>query len=157
MDKLWAPWRAEYIFKKKEEGCLFCNKFAEKRDEENYIIFRGKYTFVMMNIYPYNNGHLMIAPIRHVGDIKSLTKEEILEMGEMVQKSINAIEKGMKPEGFNIGMNIGKIAGAGVVDHLHIHIVPRWAGDTNFMPIIADTKIIPVALSEAYRILKKYF
>jgi len=157
MDKLWAPWRSKYIFSPEEEECIFCKKPQEDRDEENYILKRGNLSFVIMNIYPYNNGHLMVAPYRHTGNIEELNEKEILGMGILVQKSIDALTQAMHPDGFNIGMNIGRVAGAGIESHLHIHIVPRWNGDTNFMPIISDTKVVPISLNEAYKILKEKF
>jgi len=157
MDKLWAPWRSKYILHTEEQGCIFCDKSQEHKDKKNYILKRGKFCFVMMNIYPYNNGHLMIAPYRHIGEIQKLHNEEISEMGKFVQNSVDILKKTMHPDGFNIGMNLGRVAGAGFEFHLHIHIVPRWNGDTNFMPVIADTKIVPISLDEAYKILKEKF
>ncbi|MCD6223802.1 MAG: HIT domain-containing protein [Deltaproteobacteria bacterium] len=158
MDRLWAPWRIEYVLSiKNEKGCFLCNKLRENSDEKNHIIARGKYCFVILNIYPYNPGHTMVVPNRHTADINSLFSEEVEELYEFVKRTIFAIDKSMQPDGYNIGMNLGKIAGAGVKDHLHIHIVPRWSADTNFMPIIADTKVIAESNDEVYRQLKKFF
>ncbi len=121
------------------------------------ILFRGKYTFVIMNIYPYNPGHIMIAPYTHTGDINNLKNEEMFEMMKLTQIAIKILEEKMKPQGYNVGINIGRIAGAGFEHHIHIHIVPRWSGDTNFMPIIGETKVIPVSLEETYEELKSGF
>ena len=139
------------------EGCIFCKKPAEEKDEENFILYRGKRVFVLMNIYPYNNGHLMVAPYRHIGDFNGLDDEELLEMMQVVKRCLEILREKMNPNGFNIGMNLGRVAGAGFEEHLHIHIVPRWNGDTNFMPVLADTKVIPISLREAYKLLKDGF
>ncbi len=155
MERLWAPWRIEYVRMEKMEGCIFCDLPAQNRDEENLILHRGKYAFVIMNNYPYNPGHLMVAPYRHVGEIHNLTQEEWMEIHKLLSLSMRAIEKTMKPQGFNIGVNIGRVAGAGVEGHIHFHIVPRWNGDTNFMPVIADTKVIVQGIRENYRELKE--
>lgn len=141
----------------KEEGCIFCKKPKEKKDEKNFILFRGKTCYILMNLFPYNTGHLMIAPYRHIGDFGDLSKEEGQELFKLVQESLNILRKVLKPEGFNVGMNIGRVAGAGYEDHIHVHIVPRWNGDTNFMPVIADTKVIPEFLKETYKQLKPAF
>ncbi len=155
MENIWAPWRMEYISMEKPEGCLFCQKVKENRDVSNYIIYRGERNFVILNLYPYNPGHLMVAPFRHVASLEGLTKEELSEHFEVVIKSTKAIAEALNPSGFNIGINMGKVAGAGVVDHIHTHIVPRWTGDTNFMPVISNTKVIPQALDSTYQKLKE--
>ncbi len=155
MKDLFAPWRIEYIRMEKHENCIFCDLPREKEDEKNLILHRGKHAFVIMNNYPYNPGHVMVAPYRHVGSWEELSNEEILEMHNLVTLMIRAIKNRMNPEGFNIGVNLGRVAGAGIEDHVHIHIVPRWNGDTNFMPVIADTKVIPQAINETYRELKE--
>lgn len=155
MDKLFAPWRIKYIQAPKYEGCIFCDFPNENRDEERLIVYRGKKCFIIMNNYPYNPGHVMIAPYRHTGKIEDLNDDEILEMMKLAQLAVRAIKDSMNPDGFNIGINIGKIAGAGIEDHIHLHIVPRWNGDTNFMPVIADVKVIPEAVQETYQKLKK--
>lgn len=156
MEKLWAPWRMTYIKKAKEEkGCLFCKKLEEGRDEENYILHRSKLAFVILNIFPYNSGHLMVVPIRHVGEVEELKVGESKEMMALLQRSIIALKRAYKPEGLNIGMNLGRTAGAGVLHHLHIHVVPRWNGDTNFMPILAESKIISQSLRETFTTLRK--
>ncbi len=154
MERLYAPWRILYIqAPKKEEGCIFCR--ALENPEERYVIDYNDKAMVIMNIYPYNPGHMMIAPIRHTIDISSLTEEERKEIWKFVEKSIIVLKKVMNPEGFNIGMNLGLVAGAGVKDHMHIHIVPRWCGDYNFMPVLSDTKVLGESLDETYKKIKE--
>jgi ATP adenylyltransferase len=156
MQRLWAPWRSKYVKSKKEKGCIFCLKPKAKKDKENYIVKRGKHAFVILNIYPYNNGHAMIAPYRHVGELDKLKKEELIEIMELTQEMIRRLKKVLKPHAFNCGFNLGDVAGAGYADHLHIHIVPRWQGDTNFIPVIGDTKVIPQSLNDLYdRLIKQ--
>lgn len=157
METLWAPWRIQYIEQPKFEDCIFCDKPAENRDKENYILYRGEFSFVIMNFYPYNNGHLMVVPFRHTSDISDLTKEERLEMMELLSLCKDALTRTMAPHAFNIGMNLGEIAGAGVKDHLHFHIVPRWSGDTNFMPIVGHTKVVSEGLTQTWEKLKAQF
>ncbi len=154
---LWAPWRMEYIRGEKESGCIFCNRIPQNNDRENLIVTRGKSCFVIMNRYPYNNGHLMIVPNRHVGVLENLTPEENAEMMQLLQKSARALNEAMQPHGFNVGMNVGKVAGAGIDDHLHFHIVPRWSADTNFMPILGHTKVVSEALQDTWATLHKIF
>ncbi len=147
MDQLWAPWRMTYIAKEgKPEGCPFCTKPAETRDRENLILHRGHSCFVVMNLFPYNNGHLMVIPYRHTADFTSLTTGEQSETMQLTQHCVRVLGETFRPEGFNLGMNLGHCAGAGVADHLHMHIVPRWGGDTNFMPVLAETRVLPDAL-----------
>lgn len=157
MKHLWAPWRMEYILKEKNEGCIFCEIPKENRDKENYVLYRGKSCFVILNTYPYNNGHIMIAPYAHIKNLEQLNKDTINELMSLCQKSISVLKEKMNPQGFNIGANIGKVSGAGILDHVHLHIVPRWQGDTNFMPVILDTKVMPQYLSETYDLLKVGF
>ena len=152
---LWAPWRIDYILSEKEEGCIFCKKISENKDEENLILHRGKSSFLIFNKFPYNCGHLMSVPYRHIGNFEDLSEEELLEMNLLVKTAIKLIKRNMSPDGFNVGLNIGKVAGAGIDEHLHIHIVPRWGGDTNFMPVISDTRVVPQSLNETFKILKK--
>lgn len=137
----------------KSEECIFCKKLNGS-DEENLVIWRGKSCFAMLNIFPYNNGHLMIAPYRHIASLNDLNEEEKLELMEALSLLIEVLREALKCHGFNIGMNIGRVAGAGVPDHIHLHIVPRWEGDTNFMPVIGETKVIPQSLSATYQLLK---
>ncbi len=159
MEHLWAPWRMNYIAPKTPQSeaqeCIFCAKSAEHRDAENYILHRGEHCFMMLNLYPYNNGHLMIAPYQHVGSIELLDAETLAEMMAQAQLVLRALGKAMKPDGFNMGINQGKVAGAGFADHVHLHVVPRWNGDTNFMPVLADVKVMPDFLENTYRQLKQ--
>ena len=154
---LWAPWRMEYILGEKESGCIFCTRINQQNDRKNLILFRGENNFVIMNKYPYNNGHLMVVPNRHTSEFDSLSDPEKLEMMNLVSKSMNVLKKTVSPDGFNVGLNIGKIAGAGIDDHLHFHIVPRWAADTNFMPVVGQTKVISEDLGETWDRLKEGF
>jgi len=150
MKRIWAPWRVEYIRSEKPKECILCQKPGERRDSENYILFRGELNFVILNLYPYNPGHLMVAPYRHVADLEPLTDGELLEHFKLVRKCTRTLTEEYNPEGFNIGMNLGRAAGAGIDDHVHTHIVPRWNGDTNFMTVVSDTRAIPHALAATY-------
>jgi ATP adenylyltransferase len=149
MEKLWAPWRMEYIQNAEhdDQGCIFCVKPQEAKDKDNLIVHRSTSSFVIMNKYPYNNGHLMIVPYLHESDLTRLSDEILLDIQHLLQLSIIVLKQTMKPHGINIGINLGRCGGAGIVDHLHYHLVPRWNGDTNFMPILADTKVISEALT----------
>lgn len=157
MERLWAPWRMEYIdsAREGEGGCIFCALPAEGDDEKNYILARGEKAFVMLNKFPYNSGHLMIAPFRHVGKVEEIEDAEGLDMHRLLQRSLKALQEAMKPDGFNIGMNLGQVAGAGIPDHVHWHVVPRWSGDTNFMPVVGDTKVLPEQLTESFAKLRE--
>lgn len=156
MDKLWAPWRSKYIAKAGSiKGCIFCSKPKSKKDRMNYIVYRSRHSFSVLNIYPYNNGHLMIVPYRHVNDISKLNDEEALDLMRLLKDSQELLSKTMRPDGYNIGINIGRAAGAGLKDHVHIHLVPRWVGDSNFMPVFASTKVISESLDALYDRLKK--
>ena len=157
MEQIWAPWRIKYIQMEKPQGCILCDKPKENDDALNYILYRGKKNFIIMNCYPYNGGHLMVAPYRHIASLEELTDEELHEHFGTVRRSITVLKKVFKPDGFNTGMNIGRVAGAGIDGHIHTHIVPRWQGDTNFMPILGDTKVINEALAETYEKLKGKF
>lgn len=150
MKILSAGWRMEYIEKGEDKGCIFCDK-VKQPDEDVLIVRRGKQAFVIMNIYPYTTGHLMVAPYRHVGRVADLTYEEACEVMQLVAWSEKVLTRALKPDGFNIGMNIGRCAGAGFPDHIHVHIVPRWEGDTNFMPVVGETKVLPEVLTDTYR------
>jgi ATP adenylyltransferase len=144
--RLWAPWRLEYIRSADEqEGCVFC-RALEAGDEEGLVVHRGERAFVVVNKFPYASGHLMVAPVRHTGEFGSLDADEIVEVHRLAATALDVLSETMRPQGFNLGWNIGRIAGAGVVDHVHQHVVPRWAGDTNFMPVLADTRVMPEAL-----------
>lgn len=155
MNKLWAPWRSKYIYLRKRKGCIFCGAKRSAKTDDRYIIERSLHCFSMLNIYPYNNAHVMVAPYRHVRSPELLAGKELSDLMGLVNRTKVAIEKKFRPDGFNIGMNIGKIAGAGFAGHLHVHIVPRWAGDTNFMPVLSDTKIVSESLDAMLKALKR--
>ncbi|OGG45982.1 MAG: HIT family hydrolase [Candidatus Handelsmanbacteria bacterium RIFCSPLOWO2_12_FULL_64_10] len=155
MERLWAPWRMRYVAgAEKSEGCIFCEKWRGDADAENLVLFRGEECFAILNLFPYNNGHLMVVPVRHVADIVDLTASEQAEMFRLMQRMVCVLRETMSPHGFNIGFNLGRAAGAGIADHLHLHVVPRWSGDTNFMPVLDATRVISEALEETYRKLK---
>lgn len=163
MDKLWSPWRSQYIesFKEKKsdsKGCIFCGaQNDDLNDDQSLLVFRGEKTFTVLNLYPYNNGHLMVVPKRHISDISDLTLEEMTEAMATTQKLVEALRSISGPEGFNIGANLGKVAGAGIADHIHFHIVPRWNGDTNFMPVIGSVKVLSQDLLATKKQLQQYF
>ena len=157
MKQIWAPWRIEYIEMEKPEGCILCEKPGESNDVQNYILYRGKSNFVMLNKYPYNPGHLMIAPYRHTAGLENLTDEERQEHFEIASRSVKVLRQAFNPGGFNIGINMGRVAGAGIEDHFHTHIVPRWQGDTNFMPVLSDVRVMPEALADTYEKLRGKF
>ena len=157
MRHIWAPWRMEYIRMEKPTGCILCEKPAEGADEPNYILHRAAKNFIIMNAYPYNPGHLLVAPYRHVASLEELTTEELHEHSDLVCRCIRVLQEAMSPAGFNLGTNIGEVAGAGIADHVHTHVVPRWQGDMNFMPVVADTRVIPEALADTYRQLRGKF
>ena len=158
MERLWAPWRMEYIETGiKADGCFLCDRPAEDRDGENYILWRGRRTFVIMNIFPYNNGHIMVVPYAHKASIASLDAETQAELMAVTGMAVEAIREAMNPQGFNVGINLGKVAGAGVADHLHVHVVPRWGGDTNFMPVLGDVRVMPQHLRSTYEQLLPAF
>ena len=156
-ERLWAPWRLEYIKGPKGEECIFCAGPAAEQDPEKYIVQRGEHCFTMLNTYPYNNGHLMVSPYRHVPSIEELDEATLLELMTMTQGSLRALRAVYAPEGFNLGVNQGKIAGAGVEHHVHLHVVPRWGADTNFMPVIGDTRVMPQYLDDAWKTLRPAF
>jgi ATP adenylyltransferase len=154
---LWAPWRIDYIRGEKEGTCFLCRIFAETSDRENLLLFRGKTCAVLLNRFPYNSGHLMVTPYRHTAELGDLTPEENLEMAELTARAVAALREAMNPQGFNIGINLGESAGAGLKDHLHRHIVPRWIGDTNFMPVLGGPRVMPEALEATYDLLVEKF
>jgi ATP adenylyltransferase len=161
VDRIWSPWRMAYIQAAKEQSndarCIFCDLPAEGDDERTGILVRGELAFVILNSYPYNPGHLMVAPFRHVGDFGALEAPEHAEIDALVADSIRALDGEMQPHGFNLGMNLGRVAGAGIPDHLHWHVVPRWNGDTNFMPVVGETRVLPELLEETYARLRPRF
>jgi ATP adenylyltransferase len=164
-ERLWSPWRMEYIRRGEggeageAGGCIFCDlpAAAEDQDEANHLLARGKVSFTLLNAFPYNPGHLMMAPYRHVGDYEELTAEELAELTAFAGRAIRALREESGPHGFNLGMNLGQVAGAGIADHLHLHLVPRWGGDTNFMPVVGQTKVLPELLGETYQRLRPHF
>ena len=157
MNQIWAPWRIDYILGPKDRDCFLCTKFAEGQDQENHLLFRGPTCAVVLNRYPYIGGHLMVAPYRHVDSLDGLQPGERAELMELANRCVVVLKKIMQPQGFNIGLNLGAPAGAGLKDHLHLHVVPRWNGDTNFMPVLGKTTVIPQALDELYDALKPHF
>jgi ATP adenylyltransferase len=154
---MWAPWRKTYLRSSsgKRSGCLFCSLLRDKRDERNLVLFRTAHHAVILNRYPYNNGHLMIVPKRHIASLFQMNTQERVEFFAVLEKVMKALAKAMRPQGFNLGMNISDVAGAGVPDHVHWHIVPRWKGDVNFMPVVAGTKVISESLESAYKVLRR--
>ena len=157
---LWSPWRIEYIKGPHDDaGCIFCEKVAApiSADAENLILHRGARAFALLNAFPYNPGHIMVAPVRHTGDFESLTPEEAGESTRLLQESLRVLREADAPHGFNVGMNLARSAGAGIPDHLHWHVVPRWNGDTNFISIVGETRVLPELLAETYARLRPLF
>jgi len=161
VERIWSPWRMAYIQAAKEQGedggCIFCDLPAEGDDVRTMILARGELSFVIVNSFPYNPGHLMVAPFRHVGAFTSLEAAELADVDALVARSIRALELEMEPHGYNLGMNLGRVAGAGIPDHVHWHLVPRWNGDTNFMPVVGQTRVLPELLEETYARLRPRF
>ena len=158
MDYLWSPWRYQYVTQATPaEGCVFCIKMQQANDEENYILYRGLSNYVLLNLYPYTSGHLMIAPYAHIGELSLADDATWMEMTSLARKAEQALRHAYRPEGINLGMNLGKSAGAGIADHIHMHVLPRWHADSNFMTVIGETRILPEALEDTYRKLKPLF
>jgi len=160
MEQLWAPWRGEFISHKALEGCIFCQfpaEEGEEADRRNLILGRSKHSFAILNKYPYNNGHLMVIPRRHIAELPAVPADELADLNQLLQRSVAILGRVYLPAGMNIGMNLGRVAGAGIADHLHWHVVPRWAGDTNFMPVIAETKVMIEHLMQSYDKLRPEF
>jgi len=155
MEHLWAPWRDAYILQTKKVGCFLCQKPKETNDEINLILHRGKSNFIILNSFPYNPGHLLVAPYRHIGNLDALTDEESKEHSHLIKLSLRLLTEVTKPAGFNMGMNLGKVSGAGLDDHIHTHVVPRWQGDTNFMAVTSNTKVLSEGLADTYKKLKE--
>jgi ATP adenylyltransferase len=158
--RIWAPWRLAYVkdaSKDIEEGCIFCVKPTQDDDEANLIVHRGERAFVILNLFPYTNGHLMVAPYEHAARLQDLPAETLAEVMSLAQAAMSRLEQVYEPHGFNVGFNQGRVAGAGVEHHIHMHVVPRWAGDNNFMPVLADTKVMPQTLEQSYEALKDGF
>jgi ATP adenylyltransferase len=158
--RIWAPWRLAYVkdaTKDVEQGCIFCTKADEGDDAANLIAHRGERCFVILNLYPYTNGHLMIAPYEHVAALEDVDTATVAEMMALAQQSIRALDDVYAPQGYNVGFNQGRVAGAGVEHHIHMHVVPRWGGDTNFMPVLGDTRVLPQSLEDSYAALRGRF
>jgi len=154
---LWAPWRSGYILGKKEKGCIFCNRIKRRQDKKDYIVYRGEKNFVILNRFPYNSGHCLVVPVRHISSLDNLKDDEAVEFFDLIRLTVRALKESFHPESFNIGMNLGRGSGAGVPAHLHMHIVPRWNGDTSFMPVIGETKVVSFGLDLTYKMLKEGF
>ena len=158
MERMWSPWRSQYVTGGGEDGgCFFCSHLEDSADEKNSVLWRGARVFVVLNAYPYNAGHVMVAPKRHVGDMAEVDRDELHELIEVTQRCVAVLREGLDAHGHNIGMNLGDVAGAGVPGHLHMHVVPRWGGDTNFMPVVGETKVLPEMLSQTYAKLRPLF
>jgi ATP adenylyltransferase len=156
--RIWAPWRLRYVSNaRKQDDCVFCVKPEEGDDREALIVHRGERCYVILNLYPYTSGHLMVAPFEHVGGLQDIEPSVTAEMMDLAQQAIRRMEDVYRPEGFNLGVNQGRVAGAGVEGHIHLHVVPRWAGDNNYMPVIADTRVMPQSLEESYDALQGGF
>jgi ATP adenylyltransferase len=155
MDRLWSPWRLEYVTGPKQEGCVFC--LAPGSAADPLILYRGTRCFVILNLYPYNNGHMMVVPNRHVASLAALSSEELLEIGVLTQRCEIALNEAYTPQGINVGINLGKAGGAGVLDHVHVHAVPRWSGDTNFMTVVGEMRVLPEDLASSAARLRPIF
>lgn len=150
MTRLWSPWRMQYLAEERPAGCVFCLAVEKDRDAENLVLWRGEHAFVILNRYPYNAGHLMVVPYAHVASTESLPPETLTEMMLLANRCLAALRETMAPEAFNIGANLGHAAGAGIAEHVHLHVVPRWEGDTNFLPVLADVRVVPELLADTY-------
>lgn len=158
MDRLWTPWRYQYVQKaNKEAGCIFCRMAAEQDDEANFIVYRGSRNFIVLNIFPYTTGHLMVVSYEHVDSLERAAAETLQEMMLLAQRSEGRLREVYRPEGFNLGMNLGALAGAGIADHIHLHVLPRWVGDANFMTTVGETRVLPEELPVTYRKLREAF
>lgn len=158
MDYLWSPWRYRYVTQAvPQEGCVFCRKMQENDDERNLVLFRGVNNFVLLNLYPYTPGHLMIAPYAHIGRLAEADDATWMEMMTLTRTAERALQRSYKPDGINLGMNLGKSAGAGIADHIHMHVLPRWHADSNFVSVIGETRVLPEALEDTYKKLKPLF
>ncbi len=163
MENIWAPWRAEYILNEKPRGCIFCLMSSQRdssgnpsSDPANYVLVRDRTCFAMLNAFPYSGGHLMVGPYRHTGELDDLTEEEMKDILVLARRCKRALGRAFKPDGYNLGFNLGTAAGAGIADHLHLHLVPRWNGDTNFMTVLADIRVVPEGLAKTYAKLMEH-
>lgn len=158
MDHLWSPWRYQYVQKEKTgNGCVFCNAAAAEDDEQNLVVYRGRWNFIILNLYPYSTGHLMVVPYEHVDTLQGASPQTLEEMILLVQRSQRHLEEIYRPPGFNLGMNLGESAGAGIAEHIHMHVLPRWPGDTNFMTTVAETRVLPEDLKNTWRKVRVAF
>lgn len=158
MDRLWSPWRSKYVTHAGEgDDCFLCAHATADDEAANHVLYRAARTFIVLNAYPYNSGHLMVAPLRHAGDLGELEPDELHELMDETRHAVAVLAEGLGPDGFNVGMNLGRVAGAGLPGHLHVHVVPRWGGDTNFMPVVGETKVMPELLAETYEKLRSLF
>jgi ATP adenylyltransferase len=158
MDRLWSPWRLEYVTRSESAaGCVFCEAPRRSSDEDSLIVFEGSRCYVVLNLYPYNNGHVMVVPYRHVATLGGLQPEELLEIGVLTQRAEAALTEAYRPHGLNIGINLGKSAGAGILEHLHVHVVPRWGGDTNFMTVVGEMRVLPESVAASAARLRPIF
>ena len=158
MKVIWAPWRMAYIKQtRKPRGCIFCVKARERRDASNFLLYRGRHGFIIMNLFPYNSGHLLVAPYAHVKSLEDLPDEVSLDLVRLTNRALGVLRTEIRPEGFNLGLNLGRVSGAGIEGHVHWHIVPRWNGDTNFMPLFGETRVIPEHLLATFRKLRARF
>ncbi len=155
--RIWAPWRLEYVKSAKDGECIFCTKPEQGDDTQALIVHRGERSFVILNLFPYTNGHLMVAPLEHVARLQDLDAETITEIMALAQRAMVRLEEVYRPQGYNVGFNQGRVAGAGVESHIHLHVVPRWAGDTNYMPVLADTRVMPQSLEDSFEALRGGF
>jgi ATP adenylyltransferase len=156
--RIWAPWRLPYVKDaSKDAECIFCAKPAEDDDRSTYILHRGERSYVILNTFPYTNGHFMVAPFEHVARLQDLDPDVVAEIMDLAQRGLDALDSAYGPDGYNVGFNQGRVAGAGFEGHIHMHVVPRWAGDTNYMPVLADTRVLPQALEESYKALRAAF
>lgn len=156
MKIIWTPWRMKYILGEKSQGCILCDKHRapQTSDAENLVVYRGATCYILLNLFPYSNGHVMVAPYQHLQSPELLDRETMAELMQLTSLSVALLRKAASPEGFNIGMNVGRVAGAGIADHVHMHVVPRWYGDTNYMSVLAETRLVPEMLAETYQTLK---
>jgi len=154
---IWAPWRSAFILRDREKGCILCNRFKMKDSVKNLILFRGDRNFILLNKFPYNTGHLMIVPNRHVSQLEKLSYDEAVEFFSLTRLAVATIKKTLRPQALNVGMNLGRLSGAGIPGHVHMHVVPRWNGDTNFMPVLGKTAVVSIPLEPVYEVLRREF
>jgi len=150
LERIWAPWRIGYVAGERPDGCVFCKKIQSDEDRKNLVLHRGEHGAILLNTYPYNSGHLMVVPNAHVGELTDLSSEAGCELWDLTDLAVRTLKKALYPQGINLGMNLGQAAGAGIGDHIHMHVVPRWSGDTNYMTTVAQTRVVPQSLEDSY-------